>query len=74
MFFKKKLILVLFLIILVFISACTKSTEKTSEEGLGDLQIIACTEADRAGTCQTRLVEVGIIMPNECCEELGRCC
>ena len=41
---------------------------------LNDLQIQACNTADQAGTCQTRLPEVGIVLAEDCCEALGKCC
>ena len=66
----KKLIFAFFLIFLFLIS-CAKVDE---EKKLDELQITACEEADKAGTCQTRLIEVGIVMPSECCEVLGKCC
>ena len=66
----KKVIIISFLVILIFLSACTK----VPEEKLGELQIIACEQADKAGTCETRLIEVGIIMPEDCCKVLGKCC
>ena len=39
-----------------------------------ELQTEACNAAYNAGTCDTRLVEIGIITPEECCRRLGRCC
>ena len=41
---------------------------------LNDLQIQACNTADEAGTCNSRLPEVGIVLAEECCQELGECC
>jgi len=70
--------LILFLILLLFIVGCKEIPEKEVPEEkvstLSELQVSACNAADEAGTCQTRLVEVGIIMPSECCEVLGKCC
>lgn len=69
---KKELIVLILLTIFLF--GCVKIPEKRSEAKLDDLQMTACEEADKAGTCQTRLIELGIVMPNECCEALKRCC
>lgn len=70
----KKELVALFLL-LVFLSGCTKAVIKEKPvEKLDDLQTTACQEADKARTCQTRLVEIGIVLPNECCETLGVCC
>ena len=41
---------------------------------LSDIQITACNEADKAGTCDSRLAELGIVMKEECCEVLNKCC
>ena len=41
---------------------------------LSDIQVTACNEAYKAGTCDTRLAELGIVMKEECCEVLGKCC
>ncbi len=41
---------------------------------LSDIQITACETADKAGTCDTRLAELGIVLKEECCEVLSRCC
>lgn len=44
------------------------------EQKLSDLQITACSSADAAGTCDSRLPEVGIVLKSECCKVLGKCC
>lgn len=41
---------------------------------LSDIQVTACNEAYKAGTCDTRLAELGIVMKEECCEVLNKCC
>ena len=41
---------------------------------LSDIQIAACDAAYEAGTCDTRLAELGIVLKEECCEVLSRCC
>ncbi|MBI2522807.1 hypothetical protein HYW19_00285 [Candidatus Woesearchaeota archaeon] len=41
---------------------------------LSDIQIAACETADEAGTCDTRLAEIGIVLKEECCEILNKCC
>ena len=41
---------------------------------LSDIQITACETANKAGTCDTRLAELGIVLKEECCEVLSRCC
>lgn len=41
---------------------------------LSDIQITACNEAYKAETCDTRLAELGIVMKEECCEALNKCC
>ena len=41
---------------------------------LSDIQIAACNAADEAGTCDSRLAELGIVLKEECCEVLSKCC
>ena len=41
---------------------------------LSDVQITACNAANAAQTCNTRLVELGIVEKYECCAVLGKCC
>ena len=41
---------------------------------LSDIQIAACSAADEAGTCDSRLTELGIVLKEECCEVLSKCC
>lgn len=69
---KKELIVLVLLFI--FLSGCMEVSKIKPETKLDSLQTTACEEADKAGTCQTRLIEVGIVMPNECCEAIGKCC
>ncbi len=70
----KKIMVIFFLIVIVFLIGCAKVSDEKLERKLDELQITVCEEADRVGTCQTRLIEVGIVMPDECCESLGKCC
>lgn len=67
----KKILLMLSLIIIVFLIGCQKVEEKAV---LSELQISACNTADKAGTCDTRLEEVGIVTAEDCCEVLEKCC
>ncbi len=74
---KSLLLILVFLIILL--NACqTVSEQKTDlkkeTKTLSDIQITACNTAHEAGTCDTRLVELGIVLKEECCEVLGKCC
>ena len=62
------------LILLLFIIGCKELTEKEIPKTLSELQITACDAADKAGSCDTRLIEVGIVMKEECCQILGKCC
>ena len=73
---KGKILLGMVLITLVLIVACKKQEAEIPKEPgtLGELQTTACNAADEAGTCNSRLIEVGIVEPAECCEILGKCC
>ena len=76
----KKLVLFI-LVLIIFLSACQKVSESKSGEvkkvvtkSLTDMQITACNTAHEAGTCNTRLAELGIVLKEDCCEVLGKCC
>jgi len=64
--------LILLLILLLFIVSCKEIPQK--EVTLSELQVDACNIADEADSCDTRLIEVGIVMKEECCQILGKCC
>jgi len=76
---KKKLITFIFLILLS-IQACQKNPEmqenpkKETSKFLSEIQSEACTAAHDAGTCDTRLAEIGIVLKEDCCEVMGKCC
>ena len=66
----KKIILVLILVIVALTGCQVTETPKS----LSELQITACNTANEAGTCDTRLAELGIVLTEECCQLLGKCC
>lgn len=68
----KKLLLIF--IIAIFLIGCKLITKKESSKKLTELQIEACNTANEAASCDTRLVEVGIVLKEECCKALGKCC
>lgn len=74
---KKKVLIcfIFFSAILLIISCATKPQDSSDKKTtLSDLQIEACNSADAAKTCDTRLAEVGIVLKEDCCKELGKCC
>lgn len=66
--------ILIFLIILISVGCNTTEQSKSTKPKLSELQISACNSADAAGTCDTRLAEVGIVLKEDCCKELGKCC
>ena len=56
------------------IIGCKQQSKGTSITGLSELQIEACNSADVVHTCDSRLPEVGIVLKEDCCNELGKCC
>ena|SRR3989344_2948133 len=79
------LILILFILVIVFFLIVILSNQKQNEAAktfpksvlvktLSELQMQACNIADQAGTCSSRLAEVGIVLKEDCCEVLGKCC
>ena len=69
----KKIMMLLIFIILLFLISC-KEIPKRESKILSELQVTACYKADEAGTCNTRLSEVGIVLKEDCCKILGKCC
>lgn len=80
----KKLALIL-LIFIIFIYGCGQVSQlppppaqvpdaNMQEKSLSDIQVTACDTAHDAGTCETRLAELGIVLKEDCCEVLGKCC
>ena len=71
---------ILFLALSLLVIGCTTVPVEVSEEipeevsTLLELQVAACNAADEAGTCTTRLAELGIVLNEECCQFLGKCC
>ena len=71
---------ILFLALSLLVIGCTTIPVEVSEEipedasTLSNLQVDACDAADEAGTCTTRLAELGIVLNEECCQILGKCC
>jgi len=66
--------LVLLLAFLIFLLGCKEIPEKEIPKTLSELQVDACNIADEAGSCDTRLIEVGIVLKEECCNILEKCC
>lgn len=83
----KKYALIL-LVLIIFIIGCQQVSKKSDEtkpiqageglpveyKSLSDIQVTACNTAHEAGTCDTRLIDIGIVLKEDCCEVLGKCC
>ena len=68
-------IILFILIFVVLIAGCQKNpSPKAETKTLSDMQITACNTANEAGTCDTRLPELGIVLKEDCCKSLGKCC
>ncbi len=67
-------ITIFLLILLIIIPSCKISEVSEPKKELSELQTEACNTADKAGTCSTRLGEIGIVTKEDCCEVLGKCC
>jgi hypothetical protein len=69
----------LILLLILFMIGCTSNTEKkmpvpVTGSSIQDLKETACTSADNAGTCTTRLPELGFVTKEDCCELFNKCC
>ncbi len=66
------------LIFIIFIYGCQNPSQaaetKKEPKTLSDIQITACDAAHEAGTCDTRLTELGIVLKEDCCSALRKCC
>ena len=74
----KKIILFL-LILVILVIGCKSYQAKNgivakSPKTLSEMQVTACNTADEARTCDTRLAELGIVLKEDCCKSLGKCC
>ena len=65
--------LILLLLMCLFLIGCKENTKKEAIK-LSELQVTACNTANEAGTCDTRLSEVGIVLKEDCCKSLGKGC
>ena len=73
--FNMKKIFLILLVLIILINACQKVSEtKKSTKTLSEMQVTACNTAHEAGTCDTRLTELGIVLKEDCCNVLGKCC
>ena len=66
--------LLLLVMLLLFLISCKEISKKETTKTLSELQITACNTANEAGTCDTRLSEISIVLKEDCCEVLGKCC
>lgn len=67
--------LIFILLGLILLSTVLYYLQSTqSQLNLSELQIAACNAADAANTCDSRLAEIGIVLKEECCQALGKCC
>ena len=66
-------IIAMVLIALLILFLFDYTAEETSKE-LSELQVVACEVADESQTCDSRLPDLGIVLQEECCQALGKCC
>ncbi|MGE0793523.1 MAG: hypothetical protein AB7V77_05080 [Candidatus Woesearchaeota archaeon] len=74
----------LFVFILIVLTSLIYAANKNSNNEviisnqnpivLTDIQISACNAAHIGATCKTRLVDLNIVTPRDCCLVLGKCC
>ena len=71
---KKNVLILLVIVVVTSILIIGCSGQQQTKSKLSDLQIEACNSADAAHTCDSRLAEVGIVIKEDCCKNLGKCC
>lgn len=75
-----KIIALILLVFVIFIVGCQsykvkdELTGQQQAKSLSDMQVTACNAAHEASTCDTRLPELGIVLKEDCCQSLGKCC
>jgi hypothetical protein len=69
-----KIAAIAFLLIAVLILYFVDYPAEEKTLKLSELQTVACEVADEAGTCNSRLPDLGIVLQEECCQALGKCC
>ncbi|MDD3175970.1 MAG: hypothetical protein PHU51_05830 [Candidatus Nanoarchaeia archaeon] len=74
-------ILTFVLIVVVSLLYAANRTESNFENNMSasaimltDIQISACNAAQVGGTCKTKLPELNLVQPKDCCRLLGKCC
>jgi len=70
---RERIIMTVIVIVALLILFLIDYTADTTAE-LSELQVVACEVADEAGTCESRLPDLGIILQEDCCQALGKCC
>ena len=68
-----KIFIILALFVLL-VGCASPADEVTGKVTLTELEVVACNTADAQGTCQTRLDDLGIVLEEDCCAMLGKCC
>ena len=61
-------------VIVLFLIGCNEIPKKETSATLSELQVTACNKADEAHTCDTRLNDISIVLKEDCCKILGKCC
>ena len=71
---KKKQEKIIFSLIILIVILLLIANFLVKQPKLSELQIAACGAADKGGTCDTKLASLGIVLQEECCQILGKCC
>jgi len=72
----------IFMILLLLMLVACQDEQAPEKEGMTEvtgkyaveLQKTACTAAHDAGTCATKLPNLGFITQEECCDKFEKCC
>ncbi len=72
----KRTIILFSIVLLIVITGCANDSGSTMTTGqaISEIKMVACNKANEANTCFTKLPELGIISPEECCSEMKKCC
>ena len=70
----QKMYFTLFFLVVIVTIGIILFMQITQKPQLYELQVTACIAAHEGNTCDTKLVGLGIVTKEQCCQSLGKCC
>ena len=70
----QKVYFTLFILVGIVVIVLILFTQVMQRSQLSELQMVACNAAHEGNTCDTKLVGLGFVTKEQCCQSLGKCC